>query len=84
LTLVRHAPPAEVAAGFARAAVTPVSLAVSALRTPGQREERLRLARWRAEALGQAVRGLKHARTARNEIAATRTVDAAEVRRKSN
>lgn len=84
LTLIRHAPPAEIASGFARAAVTPVSLAVSAIRTPGQREERLRLARWRAEALGQAVRGLKHARTARNEIASTRTVDAAEVRRQSN
>lgn len=84
LTLVRHAPPGEVAAGFARAAVTPVSLAVSALRTPGQRQERLRLARWRADALGQAVRGLRHARAARDEIDATRTVDAAEVRRQSN
>lgn len=83
LTLVRHGSRGDVATGFARAALTPVSLAVSALRTPSQRTERLRLAKWRAEALGQAVRGLGHARTARNEIEATRTVDAAEVRRQS-
>lgn len=83
LTLVRHGSPGDVASGFARAALTPVSLAVSAIRTPSQRTERLRLAKWRAAALGQAVRGLGHARTARGEIESTRTVDAAEVRRLS-
>ena len=83
LTLVRHAPPSDVAAGFARAALTPVSLAVSAIRSPGQRSERLRLARWRAASLGQAVRGLPHARAARKEIGDTRTVDPAEVKRQA-
>lgn len=83
LTLVRHAPASEVASNFARATLTPISLTLSALRTPTQRRERLRLAKWRAEALGQAVRGLGHARAARNEIESTRTVDAAEVRRRS-
>lgn len=83
LTLVRHAPPGEVVSGFVRASLTPVSLAVSALRAPDQRRERLRLAKWRAEAVGQAVRGLRHARTVRGEIEASRTVDAAEVRRRS-
>lgn len=83
LTLVRHASPVDVASGFTRAALTPVSLALSALRTPDQREERLRLAKWRAAALGQAVRGVRHARAARTEIDATRTVDVAEVRRLS-
>lgn len=83
LTLVRHAPRSDVAAGFARAALTPVSLAVSAIRSPGQRSERLRLARWRAASLGQAVRGLPHARAARKEIGGTRTVDHAEVKRQA-
>lgn len=83
LTLVRHASPLEIASGFARATATPVSLAISAVRTPDQREERLRLARWRAASLGQAVRGLRHARTARNEIASTRTVDVEDVGRLS-
>lgn len=83
LTLARHASSGDVAAGFARAFVTPISLAVSALRNPSQRRERLRLAKWRAEAVGQAVKGLRHARMARSEIDATRTVDASDVRRMS-
>jgi GT2 family glycosyltransferase len=81
LTLVRHAPPADIATGFAQAALTPLSLAYSALRTPGQRAERLRLARWRARALAQAARGAGHARVARGEIDSTRVVGAADVRR---
>ncbi len=83
LTLVRHASPVDIASGFTRAALTPMSLAISAIRTPDQRQERLRLAKWRAASLGQALRGVRHARTARNEIAATRTVDLADVRRLS-
>lgn len=81
LTLVRHAPPVDIATGFAYAALTPLSLAFSALRIPSQRSERLRLARWRARSLGQAVRGVGHARVARKEIEATRVVDAAQVQR---
>ncbi len=83
LTLVRHASPLEIASGFARATATPLSLAISAVRTPDQREERLRLARWRAASLGEAVRGLRHARAARSEIASTRTVDVEDVGRLS-
>ena len=67
LTLVRHASAAETAAGFARAAITPISIAASALRKPDQRAERLRLARWRAVALKDAVKGIPHARQARAE-----------------
>ena len=79
LTLVRHASPVDIAAGYARAALTPVSLALSAIRAPDERTERLRLAKWRAVSLGQAIGGVRHARAARNEIAATRTVDIAQV-----
>jgi len=71
----------DIATGFAQAALTPLSLAYSALRTPGQRAERLRLARWRARALAQAARGASHARVARGEIDSTRVVGAADVRR---
>jgi GT2 family glycosyltransferase len=72
LTLVRHGSIGEAASGFARAALTPVSLTVSALRRPHERRERLRLAAWRAAALKQAVGGLPHARRARNEITQNR------------
>ncbi len=65
LTLVRHGSPAEIAAGYARAALTPVSLAVSAVRQPGERDERIRLAKWRAKALKDAVKGLPKARSRR-------------------
>ncbi len=65
LTLVRHGSPGEIAAGYARAALTPVSLAVSAVRAPGERDERMRLAKWRARALKDAVTGLPKARSRR-------------------
>lgn len=61
LTVVRHGTPTEVASGFALAVLTPVSLAVSAARNPEQRDERLRLAKWRARSLKEAVQGLGHA-----------------------
>lgn len=67
LTLVRHGSPTEVAAGYARAALTPVSLAVSAIRSPSERNERLRLAKWRARALKDAVKGLPKARSRRTD-----------------
>ncbi len=67
LTLVRHGSGKEVAAGFALAALTPVSLAVSALRKPDQRAERLRLAKWRAKSLTDAVRGVGHAAEVRKQ-----------------
>lgn len=66
LTLVRHGSPVEVASGYARAALTPVSLAVSAVRTRSERDERLRLAKWRARSLKDAVKGLPKARSRRN------------------
>lgn len=66
LTMVRHNSPAEIAAGYARAAITPVSLGVSAIRNPSQRDERLRLAKWRAKALKDAVTGIPKARKARS------------------
>lgn len=68
LTLVRHGSPREVASGFALAALTPVSIAVSAARNPDQREERLRLAKWRAVALRDAVKGIGHAAGVRKEV----------------
>lgn len=83
LTLARHAPPTAVAVAYVRAALTPVSLAMSAIRTPSQRTERLRLARWRATALGQALKGFGHARNARSEIGQTRTVDIGEVQKQA-
>jgi GT2 family glycosyltransferase len=72
LTLVRHGSRGEAVSGFALAALTPVSLAVSAIRRPDERQERLRLAGWRAAALKQALGGLSHARRARNEISQNR------------
>ena len=68
LTLVRHGSTSEVARGFALAALTPVSIAVSAARKPAQRDERLRLAKWRAVALKDAVKGIKHAAGVRKEV----------------
>ena len=67
LTLVRHGSTAQVASGFALAAATPLSLAASALRNPDQRSERMRLAKWRARSLGQAVRGVGHAVAVRKQ-----------------
>ena len=66
LTLIRHASPAEIASGYLRAALTPVSLGVSALRNPSQRDERMRLAKWRARALADAVKGIPKARAAKS------------------
>ncbi len=83
LTLVRHASVIDAVSAFARAALTPISLAISAIRTPDQRDARFRLARWRAEALVQAVRGLRYARNARSELGTTRTVGVEDVRRRS-
>ncbi len=68
LTQVRHGSTTDVAKTFARAAATPVSLALSAVRTPNERSERLRLAKWRAKSLGQAVKGVGGARSARKAI----------------
>ena len=68
LTQVRHGSPTDVAKIFARAAVTPVSIAVSAVRAPQERSERLRLAKWRAKSLGQAVKGAGGARSARKAL----------------
>ena len=81
LTQVRHGSKADVAKTFGRAALTPVSLAASALRSPGERNERLRLAKWRAKALRDAVKGLPEAREARDLIDEGRTVDPDEVQR---
>ena len=67
LTIVRHGSPVEVASGFALAALTPLSLAASAVRRPDQRDERLRLAKWRARSLKEAVQGVKHAVDVRNQ-----------------
>ena len=67
LTIVRHGTPAEVASGFALAAMTPLSLAVSAARNPDQRAERLRLAKWRAKSLKEAVQGVGYAVGIRNQ-----------------
>ncbi len=61
LTIIRHGSTAEVASGFALAALTPLSIAASALRKPEQRAERLRLAKWRAKSLKQALQGVGHA-----------------------
>lgn len=66
LTMVRHNSLPSVAVGYARAALTPVSLGVSAIRNPSQRAERLRLAKWRAKALKDAVTGIPAARKARS------------------
>ena len=65
LTLVRHGSATDVAKGYARAAATPLSLGVSALRNPKERDERLRLAKWRAKALKGAVTGIPKARAAK-------------------
>ncbi len=67
LTQVRHGSTTDVAKTFARAAATPVSLALSAVRTPNERSERLRLAKWRAKSFGQAVKGVGGARSARKD-----------------
>ncbi len=61
LTLVRHGSPAEIANGFGLAVLTPLSIAASAIRNPSQRDERLRLAKWRAKSLKEAVQGVGHA-----------------------
>ncbi len=61
LTLVRHGSTGDVASGFALAALTPLSLAASAIRHRDQRSERLRLAKWRAKSLKEAVQGVGHA-----------------------
>lgn len=81
LTQVRHGSKVDVAKTFGRAALTPVSLAASALRSPGERHERLRLAKWRAQALRDAVKGLPEAREARDLIDQGRTVESDEVQR---
>ena len=81
LTQVRHGSRVDVAKAFGKAALTPVSLAASALRSPGERNERLRLAKWRAQALRDAVKGLPDAREARDLIDQGRTVDPDEVQR---
>ena len=67
LTIMRHGSRAEVAKGFGLAALTPVSIAASAVRNPEQRDERLRLAKWRAQALFGAMRGLGHAAEVRKD-----------------
>ena len=67
LTVVRHGSLPEVASGFTLAALTPLSLAVSAVRKPDRRDELLRLAKWRALALKGAVKGLGHAVDVRKE-----------------
>ena len=66
---------------FGRAVLTPVSLAASSLRHPGERKERLQLAKWRAKALRDAVKGVPGAREARTEIDRHRSVDSGEVQR---
>lgn len=81
LTQVRHGSKADVAKTFGRAALTPVSLAASAIRSPGERKERLTLAKWRAQALRDAVKGIPGAREARGEIDRDRTVESDEVQR---
>ncbi len=68
LTVVRHGSPVEVASGFALAALTPLSIAASAIRNPAQRQERLRLAKWRARSLKGAVQGVGHAVQVRKEL----------------
>jgi len=72
LTLVRHGSPSDVATGYARAVATPISLAVSAVRHPGERQERLRLAKWRVKAIKGAVIGIPRARAAKAEHVAQR------------
>lgn len=72
LTLVRHGSAKEVASGYVLAVATPLSLAASALRHPDERVERLRLARWRAKALKEAVVGIPRARAAKAENEAQR------------
>lgn len=67
LTLVRHGSSVDVAAGYARAIATPISLAVSAVRHRDERDERLRLARWRATAVKEAIAGIPKARAAKAE-----------------
>lgn len=81
LTQVRHGSKGDVAKTFGRAALTPVSLAASAITSPGDRNERLRLAKWRAKALRDAVKGIPAAREARELIDEGRTVDSDEVQR---
>lgn len=81
LTQVRHGSTGEVVKSFGRAALTPMSLAASAVRSPGERKERLRLASWRAKALRDAVKGLPEARKVRSSIDEERQIDADEVRR---
>ena len=81
LTQVRHGSRTDVAKTFGRAALTPVSLAASSLRHPGERQERLQLAKWRAKALRDAVKGIPGAREARSEIDRHRSVDTSEVQR---
>ena len=81
LTQVRHGSAGDVVKTFGRASLTPLSIAASAVRSPGERKERLRLARWRAQAFGDAVKGLPKARQARGEISRDRNVDTDEVRR---
>jgi len=63
--LIRHGSTADVVKGYAKAAVTPISLGVSAIRRPDERTERLRLAKWRAKALKDAVTGIPKARAAK-------------------
>ena len=72
LTLVRHGSAAEVAAGYARAIATPLSLAASAVRNPNERDERMRLAKWRARSLREALIGVPKARAAKAEHTAAR------------
>ena len=81
LTQVRHGSRSDVAKTFGRAVLTPVSLAASSLRHPGERKERLQLAKWRAKALRDAVKGVPGAREARTEIDRHRSVDSGEVQR---
>ena len=67
LTILRHGSRADVAKGFGLAALTPVSIAASVVRNPDQREERMRLAKWRAKSLLGALRGAGHAADVRKE-----------------
>ncbi len=62
VTLARHGDAGTVAEAYARAALTPLSLAASALRDRGQARARLRLAGWRARSFGEALVRLPAAR----------------------
>lgn len=83
LMLARNAPLDVVVNAYARACLTPPSIAASAARSPAGVRPNLRLAAWRLRSLTQAIRGVPGALRGRRVVHSTRQVSARQVYRRA-